>query len=273
MNATKIYFLLVVLLLVSTGATETEIAVPELGSLVEPCESEVSDSVGWYRSKALQNGYCYKWNWDRGAGGTWTGTRFHCRNLSAHLLWFDSAPEFEFILQTLRILVINSTRSADSTNSTGTTNIPEEAVEIYLNAHLYIYNSTGAAWATGQLLEDRRFGDFLDFSTRKCKSYMEPTADCFVLNQRGQISCRNCLDNLPARFVCKRPEKGSVFPGRPLLRPPECSTCTDRTNKFKGNGWLLGSQQDIKNRRNRPFRTKLNFSQSSIFTVDTNLLE
>ena len=263
----KMSYILIILCMASMMdlVKSKEISVPELSSLVEPCEFEGPEEVGWYRSKVLQNGYCYKWNWDRGAAGTWTGTRFHCRNLSAHLLWFDSTEEFELILQTLRTL-INSTGTTDSTGSA------EKSVEVYLNAHGYIYNVEGAAWATGDLLNQSRFGPSTDFGSLSCERD-SLRLDCYSLNASGHFRRRHCLDSLSARFICKRPENGSLFPGSPLLRPPECSTCTDRTNKFNGSGWLLSSNQRITHRDALPFQTGFNVTRSNYFHVHTKLTE
>ncbi len=75
-------------------------------------------------------------------------------------------------------------------------------LEMYLNAHRYIYNASGPAWATGEPLSE--FANrSAALQTESCEKGDAAARDCLTVDPRGQLTPRSCLAPLPARFVCK----------------------------------------------------------------------
>ena len=186
--------IVICLFLIKSQWTHAQRQIPSFDGLVRPCsfrylnsDNSLKDDEGWFEPVNFSSGYCYKLFWQRDVTATWTGARFHCRNLSSHLLWFDTLQEtnlFIHLVDALRLQMRGSRRS-----------------EIYMNTHRYIYNSSGAAWATGEPILLNQPGHTGEL---RCEEDDRLRKDCYTMNMYGYVVVRSCLDSLPARFICKK---------------------------------------------------------------------
>lgn len=282
----------------SSGEQQTKrpVFAPSLAALSEACTTdELSDGTrhnsdaDWVRPRAASvtsstsaaGAFCYSFHRSH-APLTWSQAAFHCRALGAdaaadpsptgaaeaavggaELLWLSASDlaEAQWVVRAARAVANDfgngSVRRPATASSTGA----GEPLLLLLNAHRYIYNASGAAWASGELLavgattnKSRAPGEDL-----VCHSHAadNETADCFALElsagRNYAFSCADVLQN--TLVVCKRrarqtsraasstasPTAVSVAALPELPRPPHCvdtiSSSTTDLSRFAGPGW------------------------------------
>ena len=240
--------------------------------------------------------FCYSFHRSH-AALTWSEAAFHCRalqwnvgsglsasespvqtqtqaNAGAELLWLSETDlaEAQWVLRAARAVVTDVALSPSPASGSGaasatTTNAQASKTLLLLNAHRYIYNASGPAWASGELLSGRAStngskataaagsGDDLVCNTHTADN---ETSDCYALElQTGRSVTFRCTDPLPdALVVCKTasreastvvsPTNGSITNAPSaselqLPRPPHCvdtiSSSTADVSRFSGPGW------------------------------------
>ena len=278
-------------------STSRPVYSPALAALAEPCNhqdfsdgtehSSIAAEGDWVRPRTSAgvgaSAFCYSFHRSH-APLTWPEAVFHCRALhwnagsltietstqapagaGAELLWLSESDlaEAQWAVRAARAVATDVALarggSAEGSNATKTL--------LLLNAHRYIYNARGPAWASGELLSGRASangstataaagsGEDLVCNTHTADN---ETSECYVLElQNGRTLAFRCTDSLQdALVVCKRrsrpasevvsPTNSSISnttaaPELQLPRPPHCvdtiSSSTTDVSRFNEPGW------------------------------------
>lgn len=274
---------------------------PGLQALSEPCifqgasGANQHNSSEWVRQRAStgasSSAFCYSFHRSH-AQLTWSEAAFHCRALrpgassapnehstqtqitnanrgtaaGAELLWLSASDlaEAQWVIRAARAV------ASDLGNGGGPTQADPHGPLLLLNAHRYIYNASGPAWANGELLAGKVAANGtaagIDGQDLVCHTHTadNETVDCYALELSGRTSAIRCTEPLQdALVVCKidarqysqkaphasgvvSPTAGSQMstPSRsPIVfpRPPHCvdtiSSSTADVSRFGGSGW------------------------------------
>ena len=125
---------------------------------------------------------CYQLVWQPEMEVTWTAARYHCRNmtglkdlnyiyLDSQLLWIEDEEEANFVLEVLKW----KSRMDKEGNAMEYGN----KVNVWVNAHGYIYNRDGPAWASGEPFSST---DSLRLNYRETTTNDLHRRDCFSLD-------------------------------------------------------------------------------------------
>ena len=203
------------------------LSLPGLQNITQDCPT-LGD--GWFKP-LRRSSFCYKFFWNANKKVSWTAARYHCRNITvlsqpmstdvfaymgSNLIWIENEEEEKFVLELLRLAARMEKEHAG-----------KQKVAVWVNAHGYIYNRNGIAWANGNLI------DSYDRFHRVDSKIDLDRIDCISLNEDGLLWGRTCESLLPAGIICKQADLSGSTSATKVLLPPECIRCISKPTDIK----------------------------------------
>ena len=180
--------------------------------------TETTCNIDWFTPRKevvgeSRSSKCYFTNTDGQNKITWSSSYQKCEEMNGNLLIIENLQEYEWIRQVLAVLVGDSEFSW------------------YINAHSYIYNSKGTAWADGSLFNYTTILDheceINSLASQDCGNE-SARCDCLEILQNGSFKRVFCDRDMNKGFICEMNAKnnmqlGNSFERKVIKFSPKCS--------------------------------------------------